>query len=823
VTDERVQKLLQGALKAARSGQTELAQRAFREVLKLDPRNETAWVGLATVTESRDDKLRILKKVLELNPDSPAARQALARLGVGSEPESESAPPEEEPIPEPDFIPAPAFDPDEDEEIELPSLDDLRIAGPADDEPPAEAPPSGGLRSLRSLRPADSTPATPSGEAVSAFMPDALTGIESMTIEEVFAHMPKLPAGEDGIPLPRSQHDIDEMAQQAYQQIQQALSAANASPVTYEKKSSGRAGEWEYRRFVFQIGAGVAAFVLVLLVAGAALVLNNPDVQAVLFEPTMTPSPTSTATPTSTPGVTNTPSPMPSQTATPQPTLPITVTPDNDDPNFPPRPTDVYFSGVSVDILIDQSVQLMEQGRYDEAFNILREEATLALNTGDFAPHYFLSYLYLERDEDTEGAQAVLDEWLARWGESSRAEVVQPQLRVAQARIDLLRAEELLASDDPADQAEAEELLTNIETQLTEVVEFRDANFAEAYVLLAERLLLLDDPEAAIALLDTAILENMYGSPILRLAKARLLVAADESGEALYELNTLLYIHPWQEEALAYQPEVALLAEQPGLAVLYSEQYLLYYPGSATGWYWLGRAREAENKDALALTAYERGLQAGENAPGVDLILPQRAKLYARLGNYEDALADLDAALERSDEPELLLLRSEIATEAGEYELALEDLRDLEDTGALTNEALLLREVDVLLQRGEEGDIDLALEIATDLSTSETTPEELQSDVQVALARVYLEQEDYNAAVAALENPDVEIELTPEVRYLRAQIYAARAAASGNADDFNTALADYEVLLTLGQVVPYPFLDDVTESYDEIVTRLGGR
>ncbi len=817
MTDERVQKLLQGALRAARGGQIELAQRAFREALKIDPRNETAWVGLATVTEAREDKLRILKKVLELNPENAQARQALVRLGVdiGGTPTGEPAPTAE---PEPDS--------EEDEEIELPSLDDLRIS----DEPPAESPATG-VRSLRSLRQTEvasqtetSDPSEPDPLAPApAFMPDALADMESMTIEEVFAHLPQPPAGEDGIPLPRSQHEIDELARQAQEQIRAARAASQSADVTYEKKTSGRAGEWEYRRFVFQIGAGVASFALLILIVGAAIAFNNPDVQAVLFEPTSSPTATSTATPTSTPGVTNTPSPTPSASVTPQPTLPITITPENADPNFPPAPTEVYFSGISVDILVEQAVRLIEQGRYDEAFNILREEATLALNTGDFAPHYYLSYLYIVRDEDPDEAEAVLDEWRAEWGDSSRAEIVQPQLRVAQARIDLLRAEDLLSSEDEEAQAAAEDLLQSVEEQLTEVVEFQDDNFADAYVLLAERHLLLGETQAAIDLLDTAILEHMYGSPTLRLQKARLLVAEGDYDEALYELETLLHIHPWQEAALAYQPEVALLANRPGLAVLYSQQYLLYYPGSATGWYWLGRAREAENKDSLALTAYERGLQAEETDPGIDLILRQRAELYARLGETRQALDDLERALERTDDPALRLRRAEIAAAAGEYDLALEDLRDLEGSGVLADEVLLLHEADWLLQRADEGDIDLALAIATDLRTDETLPDPLRDDVQITLARAYLAQDDSASALEALERDDIAIDLTPEVHYLRARIFATRATQTGSTVDYEAALQEYELLLTLGQVVDYPFLEAAAEQYAAILERLGGR
>lgn len=809
MSDDRVQKLLQGALKAARSGQMELAQRAFREALKIDPRNETAWVGLATITESEPDKLRILKKVLELNPQNAQAQQMLARL----------LPAEEPPLPD-------TASEAQDVELEMPSLDDLRIA----DEPAAavDEAPSGGVRSLRSLRQSEAEPADLPQETpvAPAFSAAGLIDIEAMTIEDAFAHLPQPPPGEDGVPMPRDEGALNALAHEAQQMIAEALASSSKSNITWEKKDSGRAGEWEYRRFVFQVGAAITIFVVILVAAGTLLILSTPQAQAVLFEPTVTSSATTTPTSTATPGLTNTPSPTPSQSATPQPTLPITITPENDDPNFPPAPTEVYFSGDSVDILVEQAIVLMDQGQYNEAFNILREEATFALSSGEFAPAYFLSELYLRRDGNPEDAEAVLQEWLTEWEGSARESDVQPQLLVAQARIELFRAEGLLANGDEEALEQAEELLQSAEEKLQDVVNFQDANFPEAYILLAERYLLVDEPTTAIDLLDTAILENMYGSPELRLEIARLLVAQGDYGEALYELNTLLEIHPWDQAALAYQPEVALLANQPGLAVLYSEQYLLYYPGSATAWYWLGRAREAENKDSLALNAYARGLQAGENDPGTLLILPQRAELYARLGDYDAALDDLAAALERTDDPAILLRRSELAAEAGDYDLALEDLQDLSRSDVLPDAVRLLREADLLLARGDEGDLEEALEITSELAADETLPEELRPAVQETLARIAFQQEDYNAALAALQGDDgdvIAIERTPNLRYLLAQIYQARAVQTGATADFEAALREYEWLLTLGQVVPYPFLDDVQMRYEEIVTRLGGR
>ena len=79
--------------------------------------------------------------------------------------------------------------------------------------------------------------------------------------------------------------------------------------------------------------------------------------------------------------------------------------------------------------------------------------------------------------------------------------------------------------------------------------------------------------------------QGFYGSTEARLARARIYREQQLYGEALQELYNVLVLDPFLEVALIEQIEVALESNQPGLAVLYSQQYLLYYPSSVRGFY----------------------------------------------------------------------------------------------------------------------------------------------------------------------------------------------------------------------------------------------
>lgn len=103
MSDEQVQKLLQGAVRAAKNGDKELARRAFLQVTKLQPDNEAGWLGLATSAQDKKEQLLALRHVLEINPNNQGAIDAVQRLGLDparllATGRSADTPPQPEPV-----------------------------------------------------------------------------------------------------------------------------------------------------------------------------------------------------------------------------------------------------------------------------------------------------------------------------------------------------------------------------------------------------------------------------------------------------------------------------------------------------------------------------------------------------------------------------------------------------------------------------------------------------------------------------------------------------------------------------------------------------
>lgn len=81
---------LQQAIAAVKAGDKRTGQRLLAEVLKAEPRNETAWLWLATLLDDPEKKKHCLHKVLQIDPDNPAARKGLAQLEPPAAPEPEA-------------------------------------------------------------------------------------------------------------------------------------------------------------------------------------------------------------------------------------------------------------------------------------------------------------------------------------------------------------------------------------------------------------------------------------------------------------------------------------------------------------------------------------------------------------------------------------------------------------------------------------------------------------------------------------------------------------------------------------------------------------
>jgi hypothetical protein len=71
---------LQRAIQAIRSGDKETGQRLLAEVIRNDPRNETAWLWMSSVIETDEHRRDCLERVLAINPHNETARQGLEAL-----------------------------------------------------------------------------------------------------------------------------------------------------------------------------------------------------------------------------------------------------------------------------------------------------------------------------------------------------------------------------------------------------------------------------------------------------------------------------------------------------------------------------------------------------------------------------------------------------------------------------------------------------------------------------------------------------------------------------------------------------------------------
>lgn len=79
--ETELQELLRQGAAAARVGERDAAQEAFRRATELVPESEGAWLGLAGAVESLAEKRACFRRVLAINPDNADAQAGLAWVG----------------------------------------------------------------------------------------------------------------------------------------------------------------------------------------------------------------------------------------------------------------------------------------------------------------------------------------------------------------------------------------------------------------------------------------------------------------------------------------------------------------------------------------------------------------------------------------------------------------------------------------------------------------------------------------------------------------------------------------------------------------------
>ena len=89
--DEQLRTLRAG-IEAVRSGDRSGGRRLLESVVRADPKNEVAWVWLASCMPTIADRRACLQRALQINPSNERAREALKKLG-GTVPEASVRPP----------------------------------------------------------------------------------------------------------------------------------------------------------------------------------------------------------------------------------------------------------------------------------------------------------------------------------------------------------------------------------------------------------------------------------------------------------------------------------------------------------------------------------------------------------------------------------------------------------------------------------------------------------------------------------------------------------------------------------------------------------
>jgi len=610
---------------------------------------------------------------------------------------------------------------------------------------------------------------------------------------------PTPPPQAPGVPVADPQK-VAQAQSEADQIVREYLAPPKGYPgVTWVRKTRRRAGERDVVILRLYVAAGIAAVLIGLFVVGALVVLNNPELRGIVFAPTWTISPTPappTNTPTPTPGVTPTPSPTPELTYTPSPTVP---------PEIPSgaqalQPTLIYPPVQEKGIR--DSIALLDGGQFEVAIPTLNVEITRVASSFDPNPYYYTALAYVQKG-DLEAAAEVLGDAENRLPEASNSNF-RSLVDAGFAYIELKMAERALADND-RDEANAN--LANVEDRAEAAIE-GDPRLELPYLALAERHSIDRDYGLALSVLDQGLaVPELAANVNLIVKKGVVYFQQGEYDLAAYQAFLALYINPAVEQAHLLQINTALAQDNPGLAVLNAQAYLFYYPGSVEGYRLLGQAREAEGNFDLALQAYNQALAGGENAD----ILVARAALYNRQRRYDQARDDLSAAFTLTEDPFIQAGRMLAAYNAGNYATAESDAEALLGSGVIPDSEIQLIQARILIDEagaGDTQDFEDALDLLNNISAS--LPSELQPIADEYRARAQYNLERYGDALT-LVNRALAVGETGSRYYLRGLIQEAQG-------DTEAALRDYDWVLTLSSIYPYPFLPDVRDRVESLQT-----
>lgn len=729
---EFARELRQQGITAAKAGRKDEARELLQKSIRVDPKNEAAWLWLASVARDQRERIFCLNKVLEINPNHEAALRALQAAR--------------------DEAPA--------QEANASSL---------------------GLKKIAALRESQQQPAVPTA-----------TQTTHAAAEEAASEPP-------GVPIPSA--ESISAAQRQVEALIRSYTAPVESSVRWTQKMRRRAGEGDIVRLRLTIAAAALSFVAVLALIGTAIVLTNDDLRSIVLAPTATPSSTPTVTPTHTPGMTPTPSPQPRRSATPTPTVPASISAAN--LYAPPTITPIYPP--VLERPLQDAIAAINRGFVAQALPTIAAERRLTSGRFNPNPYYYEALAYLA-EQDYEAALETLEDAETRLPEAPN-DNFKPLIDSGFAQTYLAMAQAALAAGETA---RVSELLQQAQERAEAAIE-GDPRLADPYLVLARRYTLDGNYTDALSALDQGLDVSALSSNVrLITERGEIYFLQREYDLARYQAFLALYIDPTTEAAHRLQIRAALADNQPGQAVLDAQTYLLYYPGSAVAYKLLGDARMAEGNLDLALVAYSQALTGRTTTSEgyVDALLA-RAALYTRQGRHALALADLNRALDLTDDPVVQMQRMNAAYADGRYEIALQDVNELTGHGVVPEIQLQLMRARILIDQADE-DAESASQPYLEasnlliplLSAAETTPDMLPIIHEYA-ARAQLALGNESAALTSIDLALAAGE-TGRRRYLRGLILEAQ----GEEDE---ARLEYEWVVSWGRVFPFDFILDAED------------
>jgi GrpB-like predicted nucleotidyltransferase (UPF0157 family) len=75
-----LEQLMQLGIQTARKGNKPNARMIFQQILDADKQNERAWLWMAAVSETPEDRFRYLRTVLRINPHNQTALRELKKM-----------------------------------------------------------------------------------------------------------------------------------------------------------------------------------------------------------------------------------------------------------------------------------------------------------------------------------------------------------------------------------------------------------------------------------------------------------------------------------------------------------------------------------------------------------------------------------------------------------------------------------------------------------------------------------------------------------------------------------------------------------------------